>query len=214
MNNPVKIVIWDGCILADRFIYRNHLVRREFDRLYDMHLNGLVQFCLPKAVQAEFYGLLRSGGIAIRTEPGGPMQPTAFAHTDLMALFIMFRGIFDLEFLDSLKELPWPIYSEKYKLIVEQICEKEYGWTNKGQDVIEGYLRMTIASLQEEALKVRGRKKPLKDVDDFPVMASAIIHSADIIVTYNLKDYIDPFGQIRVMNLETFLSPEVQDDLF
>lgn len=39
-----KIVIWDGCILADRFIYRNHRVRKEFDRLYDLHINGLVEF--------------------------------------------------------------------------------------------------------------------------------------------------------------------------
>jgi hypothetical protein len=133
VNDPVKIIIWDGCILADRFIYRNHRVREEFDRLYDMHINGLVEFCLPKAVQAEFYGLLRSGGIAIRTEPGGPMQPTAFAHADLMALFIMFRGIFNLAFLDSLKDLPWPMYSDAYKQIVEEILEKEYGWNHKGQ---------------------------------------------------------------------------------
>jgi hypothetical protein len=63
-------------------------------------------------------------------------------------------------------------------------------------------------------LKERGRKKPLKDADDYPVMASAVIHNADIIVTYNLKDFIDPFGRIRVMNLDTFLSPEVQEDLF
>jgi hypothetical protein len=106
MNDLVKIIIWDGCILADRFIYRNHRVREEFDRLYDMHLNGLVEFCLPKAVQAEFYGLLRSGGLAIRIEPRGPMQPTSFSHTDLMELFSTFNGIFNLEFLDSLDELP------------------------------------------------------------------------------------------------------------
>lgn len=213
-NDLVKIIIWDGCILADRFIYRNHRVREEFDRLYDMHLNGLVQFCLPKAVQAEFYGLLRSGGIAVRTEPSGPMQPIALAHNDLMALFITFRGIFNLEFLDSLKDLPWPMYSDAYKQIVEEILEKEYGWSHKGQDVIERHLGRTIASLQEEVLKERGRKKPLRDTDDYPVMASAVIHNADIIVTYNLKDFIDPFGQIRVMNLDTFLSPEVQEDLF
>ncbi|MFD2876550.1 hypothetical protein ACFTAO_12195 [Paenibacillus rhizoplanae] len=51
-------------------------------------------------------------------------------------------------------------------------------------------------------------------MDDYPVMAAAIIHNADIIVTYNLKDFIDPFGQIRVMNLDTFLLPETQDSLF
>lgn len=93
-----KIIIWDGCILADRFIYRNRRVREEFDRLYDMHLNGLVEFCLPKAIQSEFYGLLRSGGIAIRNEPNGPMLPRAFTHIELMKLFMMFRGIFNLEF--------------------------------------------------------------------------------------------------------------------
>ncbi|MEX2416320.1 MAG: hypothetical protein WD424_09270 [Paenibacillaceae bacterium] len=211
MNN---IVIWDGCILADRFIYRNRRVREEFDRLYDMHLNGLVEFCLPKAIQTEFYGLLRSGSIAIRNEPNGPMLPRTFTHIELMKLFMMFRGIFNLEFLDSLKDLTWPIDSDKYKLTVDGILQREYGWSHKGQDVIERYLGRSIASLQEEATKERGRKKPLKDSDDYPVMAAAIIHNANIIVTYNLKDFIDPFGKIRVMNLETFLLPEIQDDLF
>lgn len=214
MDDSVKVIIWDGCILADRFIYRNHRVREEFDRLYDMHLNGLVEFCLPKAVQAEFYGLLRSGGIAIRTKPGGPMQPFAFAHTDLMALFTTFRGIFNIDFLESLRDLPWPLYSDSYKQVVEEVLEKEYGWTDKGQDVIERYLGNSIVILQQEALKERGRKKPLKDPDDYPVMASAVIHHADVIVTYNLKDFIDPFGQIRIMNMDMFLSPEVQWDLF
>jgi hypothetical protein len=213
-NSERSVIIWDGCLLADRFIYRNHRVREEFDRLYDMHLNGLVEFCLPKAVQAEFYGLLRSGRLTIRTEPGGPMQPNALAHTDLMALFTMFMGIFNLVFLDSLKDLPWPMYSDTYKQIVEQILENEYGWTHKGQDVIERHLGRTIASLQDEALKERGRKKPLKDADEYPVMASAIIHNANIIITYNLKDFTDPLGRIRVMNLDTFLSPEVQESLF
>lgn len=71
----------------------------------------------------------------------------------------------------------------------------------------------TITALQEEAKKERGRKKPLKDTDDYPVMAAAIIHNADIIVTYNLKDFIDPFGRIRVMNLDLFLSQPIQDSL-
>ncbi len=209
-----KIVIWDGCILADRFIYRNHRVRKEFDRLYDLHINGLVEFCLPKAVQAEFYGLLRSGGIAIRTVKDGPMRPVAFGHDKLMPLFRMFAGIFNVEFLDSLAHITWPECSDDYKLIVNEILQEEYGWRYKGQDVIEEYLGKTIAMLQEEAKKERGRKKPLKDVDDYPVMAAAIIHNADIIVTYNLKDFIDPFGRIRVMNLDMFLSPEIQDSLF
>jgi hypothetical protein len=147
VNNLIKIIIWDGCILADRFIYRNHRVREEFDRLYDMHLNGIVEFCLPKAVQAEFYGLLRSGGIVIRTEQGGPMQRTAFAHNDLMKLFSTFPGLFNLEFLDSMKDQPWPLYSETYKQVVEEILQNEYQWTHKGQDVIERYLGKTISSL-------------------------------------------------------------------
>lgn len=92
--------------------------------------------------------------------------------------------------------------------------QKEYGWNNKGQNVIEEYLGKTIAVIQEEAPKQRGLKKPLKDIDDYPVMAAAIIHNADIIVTYNLKDFIDPLGKIRIMNLDTFLKPEIQDDLF
>jgi hypothetical protein len=164
-------------------------------------------------LQAEFYGLLRSGGIAIRKVPGGPMQPTAFGHTQLMGLFETYDAIFNLEFLNSLEKLPWPMYSDGYKQIVEKILDNEYGWTQKGQDIIERHLGKTIASLQEETLNVRGRKKPLKDADDYPVIASAIIHNADIIVTYNLKDFIDPFGRIRVMNLEMFLSDEIQDDL-
>lgn len=209
-----KIVIWDGCILADRFIYRNHRVRKEFDRLYDLHINGLVEFCLPKAVQAEFYGLLRSGGIAIRTARDEPMRPVAFEHDKLMQLFRMFTGIFNVEFLDSLAHVTWPEFSDDYKMIVAEILQDEYGWHNKGQDVIEKYLGKTIALLQEEAKKERGNKKPLKDTDDYPVMAAAIIHNADIIVTYNLKDFIDPLGQIRVMNLDMFLSQQIQDSLF
>lgn len=107
MSNSVKTIIWDGCILADRFIYRNHRVE----------------------------------------------------------LFITFRGIFNLEFLDSLNNLSWPLFSDEYKQIVERLLEKEYGWKRKGQDIIERYLGKTIASLQEEALQERGRKKPLKDVE-------------------------------------------------
>ncbi|NOU81161.1 hypothetical protein GC101_20060 [Paenibacillus sp. LMG 31459] len=209
-----KIVIWDGCILADRFIYRNQKVRKEFDRLYDLHLNSFIEFCLPKAVQAEFYGLLRSGGIAIRKVKDGPMMPVAFEHDKLMSLFKLFDGIFNVEFLDSLAHIDWPEFSDDYKRIVEQIMQEEYGWSNKGQDVIEEYLGKTITALQEEAKKKRGRKKPLKDTDDYPVMAAAIIHNADIIVTYNLKDFIDPFGRIRVMNLDMFLSQPIQDSLF
>lgn len=174
MNLPLKIIIWDGCLLADRFIYRNHKVREEFDRLYDLHINGWIEFCLPKAVQAEFYGLLRSGGIAVRTKPNGPMEPTAFTHRELMGLFNMFSGIFHIDFLETLQNHPWPLYSHTYKSIVESIMEKEYGWTSNGQDIIEKYLGTTIVSLQEEASLERGRKK----------------------------------------HLDTFLSPEVQEDLF
>lgn len=144
----------------------------------------------------------------------GPMRPVAFEHDKLMPLFRMFAGIFNVEFLDSLAHIAWPEFSDDYKLIVDEILHEEYGWRNKGQDVIEEYLGKTIALLQEEARKERARKKPLKDVDDYPVMAAAIIHNADIIVTYNLKDFIDPFGRIRVMNLDMFLSPEVQEALF
>lgn len=214
MNLSLKIVIWDGCLLADKFVYRNHRVREEFDRLYDLHLNGFIEFCLPKAVQAEFYGLLRSGGIAIRTKPDGPMKPTAFAHKELMELFSLYNGIFNLDFLETLQHHPWPLFSNSYKSVVESILRREYGWTNNGQNVIEKYLGTSVADLQMRASLERGRKKPLKDVDDYPIMASAVIHQADIIVTYNLKDFIDPFGRIRVMNLDTFLSPDVQEDLF
>lgn len=63
--------------------------------------------------------------------------------------------------------------------------------------------------LQEDAKKERGRKKPLRDSADYPVMTAAVIHNTDIIVTYNLKDFIDPFGRIRVMNLDMFLSQEI-----
>lgn len=142
------------------------------------------------------------------------MKPLAFEHDTLMPLFTMFKGIFNLEFLDSLALIAWPKFSDDYKWIVEEIMQKEYGWINKGQNVIEKYLGKTIAMIQEEAAKQRGRKKPLKDIDDYPVMAAAIIHNADIIVTYNLKDFIDPLGKIRVMNLDMFLTPEIQDDLF
>lgn len=95
----------------------------------------------------------------------------------------MFAGIFNVEFLDSLAHIAWPEFSDDYKLIVDEILYEEYGWRNKGQDVIEEYLGKTI-------------------------------HNADMIVTYNLKDFIDPFGRIRVMNLDMFLSPEVQEALF
>lgn len=142
------------------------------------------------------------------------MMPVAFEHDKLMSLFKLFDGIFNVEFLDSLAHIDWPEFSNDYKRIVEQIMQEEYGWSNKGQDVIEEYLGKTITALQEEAKKKRGRKKPLKDTDDYQVMAAAIIHNADIIVTYNLKDFIDPFGRIRVMNLDMFLSQPIQDSLF
>lgn len=45
-----KIVIWDGCILADRFIYRNHRVRKEFDRL----LLNMTNLCHSLECSPEF----------------------------------------------------------------------------------------------------------------------------------------------------------------
>ncbi|WP_047154994.1 hypothetical protein [Aneurinibacillus tyrosinisolvens] len=89
-------VQFDICVLVEAIIRRNPHVKPYFDQFYNRHTLGIQQIILPKAVQAEFYGILRAGRITKRVD--GIARPFPVSHENILKLVADYPAIFSLRY--------------------------------------------------------------------------------------------------------------------
>lgn len=185
----LKIQI-DTCFLAEAIIRRNQDFLEEFIGLYNQHAMGMIQIVLPKAIQAEFYGILRAGRMKKRT------GNYFLTHQQIMQLTSDYPAIFNMDYLNTLDAYEWPEGKDgdvaRYKHTFKKVIEDEYGWNDWGEEYIEQSITRKIIHTNIRRI----------DIYDFPIMATALLHSVHIILTENLKDFSIPTGQILVFDLE------------
>lgn len=181
LHEPVVRILWDTNMFVSILIFQSEQLENYLDDLIYQHENGLIQLIVPKAVQAELYGILRAGRVRSRN------QSVFLSHKQIVYLLEPYMDIlFDFDYLTQLGNRNWPAGSA-YKQLLSQLIAEEYGWHDLGQAYIEKTMRHPIDILG------------LKDPYDLPILATGLYHGVDMIVTKNMRDFIDPFGKIRVM---------------
>lgn len=170
-----------------------------FVDLYNDHNAGELQIVITKAVQAELYGLMRAERLERRNEEG-KYVPQTYSHEEIMGFVKKYYpAIFDIDFLESLKDLNWELGDEidkrgkkvgKYKRTLFECVKKEYGWDDWGEEYIKSKLGYSPLD------------KGKVDNYDYPEMATALLYDVQIIITDNLRDFLIPTGTIEVWNLE------------
>jgi|GEM_PF-6740479 len=181
-NEPLVRILCDTNVFVSTIVLQSELLTQYLDDLIDQHENGLMELVVPKAVQAELYGLLRSGRIQSRR------QPVILSHQQIMYVLEPYLDVlFDRDYLTGLGALDWP-HGKAYKELLGRLLAEEYGWHDWGQAYIEKNLRHPIELLG------------LTDRHDLPIMAAGLYHGVDLIITSNMADFIDPLGKIRVMS--------------
>ncbi|THF84452.1 PIN domain-containing protein [Cohnella fermenti] len=181
-QEPLVRILWDTNLFVSLLVFQSESLNDYLDKLIYQHEHGLIQLIVPKAVQAELYGILQAGRVKRSN------QPVFLSHEQILYLLEPYLDLlFDRDYLNQLGKRAWPS-GEAYKELLKQLLAEEYGWHDFGQAYIERRLRHTVEMMG------------LLDRYDFPIMASALFHGVDLIVTHNMQDFIDPLGKIRVMN--------------
>jgi len=182
-SEPLIRILMDTNVFISMIIFQSDRIDKYLDNLIYQQEHGLIELIVPKVVQAELYGILRAGRVRRRN------QPIILSHHQIIYLFeSYFDALFDRDYFDRLGRIQWPV-GESYKEIIVQLVAEEYGWTDLGQAYIEQKMRHPVDILG------------LKDRFDFPIMAASLYYGVDLIVTKNMRDFVDPFGRIRVMTL-------------
>ncbi|MFB9328987.1 hypothetical protein ACFFSY_23885 [Paenibacillus aurantiacus] len=179
-------IIWDTNVFVQALIMGQEQILDYLDDLIWQSEQELIDLIVPKAVQAELYGILRAGRLNRINDAGEKVRNYAFSHSEVMYLLEAFPTLFDFDFLSELEAYAWPADLD-YKYTLFAILHAEYGWSDWGQSVIETRLLHSVEHLG------------LKDQLDFPIMAAALIEGIDLLVSSNMKDFIDALGKIRVM---------------
>lgn len=176
-----------------------------FANWYTDHIAGELNILVPKCVQAELYGLLKACRMKRRMANSQESQIYCYSHEEIMSALSEFNAIFDLDYLDKLKNKEWRTGGSKrhpfYKETLKECIEEEYGWNDWGQRFIEKKLNCSL------------RQEGKKDKYDYPIMATALLFEADLIVTDNLKDFLIPTGHILVWNFDE-AAERFYDELF
>lgn len=180
-------ILWDTNVFVRAIFFQQAELLDYLDDLIFQHENNRIELIVPKAVQVELYGILRAGRLDFEKR-GIKHKNYQFSHAEVVFFLGEYPMLFDPAFLDSLSLISWPrgvAYKEER---LKPLLEEHHGWTDWGQSVIETRLRHSVEHLG------------LKDKHDYPIMAAALESGIDLLVTANLKDFIDPLGKIKVMD--------------
>uniref|UniRef100_A0A4Y8Q1Q9 PIN domain-containing protein n=1 Tax=Paenibacillus athensensis TaxID=1967502 RepID=A0A4Y8Q1Q9_9BACL len=92
-NEPLVRILCDTNVLVSAFILRSEQLVSYLDNLINQHENGWIEFVIPKAVQAELYGILRAGRIQSRK------KAITLSHEQIMYLLEPYLGVlFDRDY--------------------------------------------------------------------------------------------------------------------
>lgn len=175
-------IVLDTCVLHSALIEQQQEHFEYFAELYAEHQLGLIELVITKAIQAEFYGILRAGRTTVWSHAEQRRVALVLTHGRIMNFLELYIEIFDKEYLDSIQDLDWspgrdseglPLYKRTFR---EEI-RNQYGWRDLGHDYIQ---RMTLSDPRENGAK---------DKWDYPGIASALHIHAHLIVTDNRRDF-------------------------
>ena len=170
-------IVWDTNVFVRAILFNTPELLDYLDHLLFQQQLGLIEFVVPKAVEAELYGILRAGRVKNKT----------LTHEEIIELFSPYPECFESDFLEQLNRYEWP-QGVGYKDVLYEVLKNEYGWDDWGKSIIEQKLGYSTEYLG------------LKDIHDLPIMAAALQFGVDLLVTVNMQDFIDPLGKIRVMD--------------
>ncbi|MDB5083581.1 MAG: hypothetical protein JWN30_467, partial [Bacilli bacterium] len=133
MSRP-KIVL-DTVVIFKALVLKDSAAKYVLG-LYNEHLAGDIQLVIPKCVQAEFYGMLRSGRSEVKVND--EYVPRLLTHDEIVQYLSLFEGLFDFDFINQLRDLDWRQGKDEngnlyYKQTYNQIVKQEYGWPDLGQ---------------------------------------------------------------------------------
>ncbi|ASA19828.1 hypothetical protein B9T62_02825 [Paenibacillus donghaensis] len=62
-DGPIVRILWDTNVFVSALVFGSMHLLEYLDDLIDQKRHGFIEFIVPKAVQAEFYGILRAGSV-------------------------------------------------------------------------------------------------------------------------------------------------------
>ncbi|MEX1028543.1 MAG: hypothetical protein WDZ91_00680 [Paenibacillaceae bacterium] len=179
-------ILWDTNVFVQALLFGQEQLIDYLDKLILQQQNNLINLVIPKAVQAEFYGVMRAGRLDLDID-GVKHKKVQLTHNQIAFLLEpYFDTVFNPDFIRSLNQLDWPL-GIAYKDVLHQIIITEYNWHDLGKSVIERRLGKSVEYLG------------LNDPFDYPIMAAALVQGVELIVTANMQDFSDPLGSIRIM---------------
>ena len=156
------------------------------DRLLFLETKGKIKISFPKTTQAEVYAILRAGRMKFKSKRTGKKEHKKLSHSTIMTFVHRYKGLFDVEFMDSLSKVSGLDNTETYK---EALFTEIKYHLNMGIEQQAEYL-------ENRNIDMNGCKDPY----DYYIMVSSVQDSADYLVTNNPKDFPNPLGECRVIS--------------
>lgn len=182
------VIALDTNFVAPRILHGGKRKEQDInllDRLVFLQSKDKIEISFPKTTQAEVYAILRAGRMRVRSKKNNKREPVKFPHHIIMRFVHRYKELFDVEFMDSLKDVPGIDDEKTYK---ESLFRE-----------IEFHLKMKI-NQQLEYVKNKGIDiSNCKDPYDYYIMVSTLQDSADYLVTNNPDDFPNPLGNCKVI---------------